>query len=849
MKVPMNWLRELVALPEGTATDDVARALTEHTAAVERVEHIGAEVTGPVVVGRVLSMQPEPQKNGKTINWCRVDVGPALNAQGHPKNVEEGVEGRGIVCGAHNFAPGDLVVVSLPGAVLPGGFEISARRTYGHMSDGMICAADELGIGEDHTGIIVLPVSVDGHALVPGQDARDVLGIPEDVLEVDVTPDIGYCMSMRGIAREVGQVLGIHAEDRYAAPAVEGRATEGSADEPVEGPVAVRLESDACSRFVALPVTGLDPAAPTPRFIADRITRAGMRPINLAVDVTNYVMLESGQPLHAYDADTVRGAIVVRKAVAGERLTTLDGTERTLDPDDLVIADDSGPIGLAGVMGGASTEMTAESTSIILEGAHFDGTTVARSYRRHKLGSEASRRFERGVDPVCAHTAVVRAAELLATYGHATIGTPTIVGGVDPMPRQTIRADLPQVILGQPVSTEQVIDILTRSGVDVTALGDSLTLVPPTWRPDLVDPYDYVEEIGRKLGFDTIGSVLPPSTGGAGLTDAQRGRREVTHAVAAAGFVEVISLPFMSDADLDTLGIGADDPRHATVRLANPLDDTHPYLRTTLLPGLVEAVARNLSRSQEDLALFETGAVFRAGEPARAPRPSVEGRPSDAELARIAAALPVQPRMLAGILCGNWLPARWDGQPVKADWTHAVLLAQEAAEAVGLRLERRADAVAPWHPGRCAALVVAGQLIGHAGELHPSVCRTAGLPARTCAVELDLDALVEAAPHGGQIRALSSFPVAKEDVALVVDETVPEAAVRQALVDGGGELLESVELFDVYVGEQVGSGRKSLAFSLRLRAADRTLTDAEAAQARDAAVAEAASRCGAELRS
>ena len=848
MRVPMNWLRELIALPEGTTTVDVARTLTEHTAAVERIERVGGEVSGPVVVGQVLSMVPESHKNGKTVNWCRVDVGPALNAQGHPKNVEEGVEGRGIVCGAHNFQVGDFVVVSLPGSVLPGGFEISARRTYGHMSDGMICAVDELGIGEDHTGILVLPSSVDGHALVPGEDARTILDIPEDVLEVDVTPDIGYCMSMRGIAREVSGVLGGAFSDIYGGVGATG--TEDCVDGPVtvEGSVPVRLESEACSRFVALPLEGFDATAPTPRFIQDRLFRAGMRPISLAVDVTNYVMLESGQPLHAYDADKVTGSIVVRKAGQGEKLRTLDDVERTLDPDDLVIADDSGAIGLAGVMGGATTEMSAESSSIILEGAHFDAMTVARTYRRHKLGSEASRRFERGVDPAATLPAVNRAAELLVRYGGATVGAATAVGTIAAMPRQSINADLPSRVLGQNIGKDEVIDILTRSGVTVTAMGDSLSLVPPTWRPDLVDPFDYVEEVARKRGFDAVESVLPRTAGGGGLTKAQQARRRVNAAVAGAGFVEVISLPFMGDADLDHLGLDAEDPRRATVKLANPLDDTHPYLRTTLLPGLIEAAGRNISRSQDDLAIFETGTVFRATSKAAAPRPAVDHRPSDAELAEIAAALPAQPRMLAGLLTGHWLPDRWDGTAVKVNWTHAVLLAEEACHAVGLELQRRAAALMPWHPGRCAELVAAGQVIGHAGELHPTVCRKAGLPARSCAVELDLDALIAAAPDDGTIRGLSTYPVAKEDVALVVDEEVSAAQVHEALVAGGGELLESVELFDVYAGEQVGEHKKSLAFSLRLRAADRTLTDAEAAEARDAAVARAEQVCGAQLR-
>ncbi|GAA1397357.1 phenylalanine--tRNA ligase subunit beta [Luteococcus peritonei] len=834
MKAPISWLRSLVELPDEATTGAIAAALTRAGLNVERIETVGGDVSGPVVVGRVLSLVPEPQKNGKTIRWCRVDVGPEHNEPA--TTAEDGTElpaGRGIVCGASNFAEGDLVVVSLPGAVLPGGFAIAARKTYGHVSDGMICAADELGLGEDHSGIIVLPEQVDGTPVVPGMDAMALMGAGDEVLEVDVTPDIGYCMSLRGLARETAQAFGVRFADPYGEPV----------GEPTQDGHPVRLESPRCSSFVALTITGIDPAAPSPQWMSQRLERAGMRSISLPVDVTNYVMLESGQPLHAYDADALRGPIVVRQAREGEKLLTLDDQVRTLDVDDLLITDDSGPIGLAGVMGGQTTEVGPETRNIVLEAAHFDPMGTARTYRRHKLPSEASRRFERGVDPALPWAAARTAARLMAELGGGTVQEQaTVAGGVPEMPQQHIAADLPARILGAEVSREQVIDVLTASGAKVTAMGDSLTLVPPTWRPDLVDPYDWVEEVGRKIGFDQIASVVPTAPVGRGLSAGQQGRRAVLRAVADLGFVELISLPFVSQEEVARMVPDAADPRRRLVRLANPLDDTHGHLRPSLLPGLFQAVARNTSRSNDDLALFECGTVFGAGEARPAPRPSVLQRPSEDELAGLQAALPEQARVLAGIVTGNWLPAGWQGPAVKADWTHVVALAEAAAAAIGVQLTRRPAQVMPWHPGRCAELLVGELSIGCAGELHPSVVKDFGLPPRACAVEFDLDRLLSVLPGAGSISPLSSFPLAKEDVALVVDEQVASAELRQALVEGAGELLESCELFDIYRGPQVGEGKKSLAFALHFRHPDRTLTDGEAAQARDAAVALAAER-------
>jgi len=825
MKAPVSWLRDLVTLPASVTTAQLADQLTAVGLTVEHIESTESPVTGPLTVGRVLTSVDEPQKNGKTIRYCRVDVGSH-----NDEATDEFPASRGIVCGAHNFAQGDLVVVALPGTVLPGDFHIAARKTYGHVSDGMICSQLELGLGEDHDGIIVLAPG----AGQPGDSAVELLWTADHVLDLEITPDLSYCLSMRGLAREAAIANAVSFEDpyRHHLPAV----TDGG--HPVE------IEDPRCSAFVALTIDGLDPAASTPPWMADRLRAAGVRSISLAVDVTNYVMLESGQPLHAYDADTLQGPIRVRAARAGERLRTLDGQDRELNTDDLLITDDSGPIGLAGVMGGETTEVSASTVRIILEAAHFDPASVSRTFRRHGLPSEASKRFERGVDPQLPYAAARRAARLLTTHGGGAVTAETVVGSAPVPHKVSLRAGLIPTVLGTRVDQDESVKLLTAAGATVTALGDSLTIEVPSWRGDLVDPYDVVEEVGRHIGYDRIGLKVPVPPVNRGLSPRVRDRRAALRAVAALGFTEVMSLPFASSEELDQLRVDVDDPRRKLIRLANPLSETHPFLRTTLLPGLFAAVARNTSRSLTDLALVEQGKAFFDGGEAAAPRPGVAHRPTDEEVAAIDASIPAQPHTVAGVVAGNWRPAGWTGPAVAADWTHVVALAEAAASAVGVRLSRRNVEMAPWHPGRCAELSVNGIVLGYAGEVHPAVVASLRLPDRVSAVEFNLDLLLSQAVAGGSISSLSSFPLAKEDVALIVDRDVPAAEVEAALAAGAGGLLESISLFDVYTGDQVGEGKKSLAFALRFRG-ERTLTDAEAAGARQAAVAEAVERFGA----
>jgi phenylalanyl-tRNA synthetase beta chain len=824
MRAPLSWLREYAALPDDLDGRTLAEALIRAGLEVETVDQVGAEITGPLVIGKVLAYEVEVHSNGKPIRWCQVDVGPHNDDSGS----------RSVVCGAHNFEVGDSVVVALPGTVLPGGFGISARKTYGHVSDGMICSAKELGLGDDHTGILVL----DEPDLKPGSDAAPVLHLREEVLDIAVTPDRGYCLSIRGVAREAAQALGVAFTDPVdrVVPA-----------ETVNG-YPVELQSQACPLFVAVTVTGVDPGRPSPRWLARRVQLAGMRSISLAVDITNYVMLETGQPIHAYDADLLDGAIVVRKAAEGEKLTTLDDVVRPLHPDDLLITDASGPIGLAGVMGGATTELSLSTRNVVIEAAHFDAMTIARTSRRHKLSSEASRRFERGVDPEASYAAGHRVAELLVAHaGGAVLPEESVRGAAPPRPSTTITDTLPVQILGTDIDHSSVVMLLEAIGATVTDRGDQLEITPPSWRPDLNDPYDYVEEVGRLIGFDTIEPVVPTAPVGRGLTRSQRARRAINLALAARGFVEVLSFPFASATDLDLMSVPADDRRRRLNKIVNPLSEASPYLRTSMLPGLFAAVARNRSRGNDDLALFEAGSVFFANDPLlAAPRPPVTQRPSAEELAALDRALGQQPRHLGAVLTGQWVTEGWDGPGIPAGWQQAIALVEAAASAIGLRLDRRAAEYPPWHPGRCAEFMLpTGEGIGYAGELHPEVCAAFGLPARAGAAEIDLDALIAAAPAAGEVPTISGFPVAKEDVALIVDEDVPAAAVERALRAGAGPLLESIWLFDLYTGPQIGEGKKSLAYALRFRAPDRTLTDAQAAEARDGAVAAAAERTGA----
>jgi phenylalanyl-tRNA synthetase beta chain len=829
MRVPLSWLREYVDLPQDAAGWSVAERLIRAGFEVETVHRSGVGLSGPVVVGYVLEIE-ELTGFKKPIRFCQVQVGP------RPE------ETRGIICGARNFGTGDKVVAALPGAVLPGEFKISARSTYGHISDGMICSARELGLGDDHEGIIVLPDECQ-----PGTDAVELLGVRDEVLDIAVTADRGYCLSMRGIAREAAIAYGVSLRD----PALLDTPAPTSTGYPV------RLADPlGCDLFVARVVHGIDPLAPSPLWMQRRVQLAGMRPISLIVDITNYVMLEIGQPLHAYAADRLTGPITVRRALAGELLETLDGSRRKLDPEDLVVTDGTGPIGLGGVMGGASTEVQATTTDVLIEAAHWDPVAISRTARRHKLPSEAARRFERGVDPNAAAAAVQRTVDLLVLLGQGEAEQAVTVESARPARREpvVIGADLPGRVAGLEYPRETVVGRLQEIGCTVEGR-DELRVTPPSWRPDLGDPNDLAEEVIRLEGYDRVPSVLPSVPAGRGLTVKQRARRRVGRGLADAGYAEVFCYPFVGSKDFDQLGLADDDARRIALRLVNPISDEQPLLRTTLLPGLLAALRRNVGRGMPDVALFETGLVFlpRPGAPAP-PRLPVTGRPTGAQLVGIAAALPAQPEHAAVVLAGLREPAGWWGPGRPAEWADAIEAARAVARTCGVELQLAKAQQTPWHPGRCAQLLLArGEgkdplVVGYAGELHPKVLTSLGLPERVCAMELDLSALLTETAGPIQGPSVSTFPAATQDVALVVDEAVPAGSVQAALAEGAGPLLEAIRLFDLYRGDRIAEGSKSLAYALRFRAPDRTLTVEEATEARDAAVALASERTGAALR-
>ncbi|MGW5383852.1 phenylalanine--tRNA ligase subunit beta [Nocardia sp. NPDC003963] len=832
MRVAQSWLTETIrrTVPGWEVTPEELDAgfvrVGLEVEEIDTLERVGGEIEHPLVVGRVAEIT-ELTEFKKPIRFCKVDIGT-----GEPQE---------IVCGASNFAVGDLVVVVLPGGVLPGGFAISSRKTYGHISNGMICSVAELGIGKDHSGILVLEPGT----AEPGTDANELLGLGDTVVELNITPDRGYCFSVRGLARELA--CGFDLE--YADPAVR---TLGDGDEA--WPVRVEPETQ-CTRFGVRRVTGIDPHAVSPWWLQRRLLLSGVRPISPAVDVTNYVMLELGQPLHAFDAAKLSGGLVVRRAAAGETLRTLDEVERELDAEDVVIADDTGVVSLAGVMGGASTEVGAESTDIVLEAATWDPLFIYRTARRHKLVSEASKRYERVVDPELNLAALDRAASLLAEIAGGTV-EPTLTDIRLPLSAPAairMDIDLPDRVAGVQYAPGTSARRLTQIGchvevaVDETSGHGQLVVTPASWRPDLTQPADLVEEVLRLEGLEQIPLVLPQAPAGRGLSPVQRRRRAVSRALAFAGCVEVPPPVFLPADVFDTWGLDEDDPRRTTTRVLNPLDVERAELATTLLPGLLEIAVRNISRGARDLSLYGIAQVVLPGPDTKpvAPLP-VDRRPTDSEIGELLASLPEQPQHVAVVLTGRREPRGPWGPGRAAEAADAFALADVIAEAAGVVLDRRPGKQLPWHPGRCAELTVDGTVVGYAGELHPGVLERSGLPPRTCALELDLDALPlrESRPA----PAISPFPAVLQDVSVSVSADVPAAAVESALLSGGGELLEDISLFDVYAGAQAGAGRKSLTYALRFRAADRTLTEDEASAARDAAVAAASDAVGAAIR-
>lgn len=855
--IPIDWLSSHVDVPEDLTPEQLAAALVKVGLEEETIHE--PEVTGPVVVGHVLTRIAKKQSNGKVINYCRVDVGEFNDAPGSGKEPSD-LPSRGIICGAHNFEAGDYVVVSLPGAVLPGGFEIAARKTYGHISDGMICSARELGVGTDHSGIIVLAKAGDTDAIAAlppvGSDARPLLGIGGRTLEINITPDRGYCFAMRGVAREYHHSTGARFVDPALPENLDTPLPEPTPDGfPVivedQGPIHGQI---GCDRFVMRIVRGVDPNAQSPQWLQDRLSEAGMRPISLAVDATNYVMLDLGQPLHAYDLDKVVAPIVVRRAHPGERLRTLDQVDRELGPEDLLITDSQGGhgarvLGLAGTMGGFDTEITDTTTNVLVEAAHFDPVSVARMSRRHKIPSEAAKRFERSVDPELPAVAAQAVVDLLVKYGGGTAG-PEVFDLNETQPAEPIAFPLAEVerLTGLSVPAEKIMAVLEDIGCTVEGSGAVVKVTPPSWRPDLVGPAHFVEEVARLVGYNEIPFAVPHASAGHGLTPAQRQRRDVLRALAEQGWVQVLSYPFVSTAAFDKQGIPQADERRFTIRLVNPLQDEAPFLRTSVLDTLLETARLNVARGNSEVAIYEESLVTRPKGIVSTAGPGVGKRPSDDELAALYRAIPVQPHHVAGVACGQAVPAQAGLLQTSWDWRDAIEAVRTMGRTIGVDLAAHAVERAPWHPGRGAELRAGDVVVGYAGELAPAVCRAFELPKRSIAFEVDTDALFVARGSApADVKPVLTYPPAKEDIALVVDESVTAAQVEAVIRHAGGDALEEVRLFDVYTGEQVAPGKKSLAYALRFRA-DHTLTAEEVAGLRKRIVKQARKRLGAELR-
>lgn len=843
MRVPFSWLREFVDAQASLTPEELHAALVRVGLEEEALHTF--ELEGPIVVGKVLDFVDEPQSNGKTIRWCHVQVSAE--------------DVRGIVCGALNFFVGDKVVVTLPGSVLPGPFPIAARTTYGHVSDGMIASARELGLGDEHDGILRLAeLGLDPEV---GTDAIALLGLDDWAVEVNVTPDRGYALSIRGIAREYSHATGAVFRD----PARRASVASAEQERPqvAQNPVTVILDDRApirgnngCNLFVTRIVRDVDSARHTPAWMISRLKLAGIRSISLVVDISNYVMVELGQPLHAYDLDKLQGAITVRRARAGEKITTLDSQVRVLDPEDLLITDEGGPIGIAGVMGGERTENSVSTINVLIEAANFDPISIARSARRHRLPSEASRRFERGVDPAIAVAAANRAVELLVELAGGTADTGVWqVGTIADRDPILLPSDYVNSLVGANFSRAETIGALEAIGATVaesvgaesagaeSAGADLVT--PPTWRPDIRDSADLAEEVARIVGYDRIPAVLPTAPPGRGLTREQRHRRTVSTVLASNGVTEVMVYPFVSGAQLTMFG----EPVPA-VRLANPLDGAAPYLRTSLLPGLVSVAQRNLSRGLTDLALFELGAVYLpSGAITRrdSALPPGTRRPEDSVLDELDASIPSQPLRVAALFTGDVIRKQPGLAASSASLADALTAADQVAAAVGTAIDVRSTFSAGLHPGRTAALFLGEQMIGIAGEMLPALAHELDLPKRVAVMEIDLSRLMELAPSDVASHPIATMPAATQDVSLVVNDSIAAADVLGALKSGAGELLEHVALVDDYRGPGIEPGTKSLTFALRFRAPDRTLTAAEATAAKLAGVA-VAEKLGAFLR-
>lgn len=792
MKVVFSWLREFC--DPGISAEDAAELLTRHTVAVEAVEHPWKGLSG-VVAATVVDKRRHPRSDRLVL--AELDTG-SRRAQ--------------VAAGVGNFEPGDVVPYAPPGARVPALVEpLRVRELRGERSEGMICSPSELAIGQDHSRILILPSGVRA-----GTDVKSWLGLEDEaVIELDLEPNRPDLLSVIGTARELSAVSGAPFTPRRPSPRESDERTEDAARLEV-------LDPGACPRFVGRVLRGVSLVA-SPLWAQARLSASGMRAVSAVVDATNYVMLEMGQPMHPYDLDLLAGkGLVVRRATELERVVTLDGVERILTVEDLVIADEERAVGVAGVMGSTIAEVSERTRDVLLESASFEAAGILRTSRRLGLRTEASVRFERGVDPESPSAAADRALELMIDWSGGTLLAGALeAGSAPPRRRVGVRPSRASLVVGERLDKAQVTGSLRRLQLDPVHEGERVIVEVPGYRHDLTREIDLIEEVARIHGYDAVVSSLPKVRQVGGLTREQSTRWRLRDVLSGAGLFEARSTSFLSDSQLG-LYLGR-QPR--TVRIANPVSDETPHLRPALLPGLVSAVRRNLDSHVPAVRLFELGAVW-----TRAP------------------VAPVEEERVSAVLAGA-SGQGWPAERRELDFFDVKGVLEVLLESIGVgewRLE--SPGASPFHPGRSARVILGGIDVGVVGELHPQVLRRIDVPVRIAAFELAVPSLLAATARDVRYRALPRFPAVHRDLAFTVDVAAAAADVEAVIREAAGALLDTCALFDVFEGHPVPEGKKSLAFSLSFRAADRTLTAKEV----DAVVGVVADRLrrelGAELR-
>ncbi len=789
MLAPLSWLREFC--PVRLRVEDLAELMTMHGVPIERIVRPWADLAG-VLVARVLEVRDHP--GAERLCLARVDAG---------------AEEREVVVGVRNMGPGDLVPYAPPGATLPGmEGALERREIRGVASEGMLCSPKELGISANHSAILVLSDGAE-----PGADLKETVGLDQVVLDVEVLANRGDLLSIVGVAREIAAMTG---ED-LATP---DTSVEESPEPAADAATVEIADRERCPRYLARVIRGVK-AGPSPLDVQVRLSAAGMRPLWNVVDATNYVMLELGQPLHPFDLHRLAGpGIVVRRAGEGEGLVTLDGVERIFTEDDLMIADVERAVAVAGVMGGTDTEVTEATADVLLESACFQPVSVFRTSRRLGLRTEASMRFDRGVDPEGVAPAAARASALIATWSGGTVlGGTAEVGEVPSRRTVEVRPERASLLLGVELSVGEVREALDRLRIPAAGDGDGVIAEIPSHRVDIEREVDLIEEVGRATGYERVPSTLPGIRQAGGLTLDQRLRRRIADLLAGAGLWEAQSFPFASAADLEVV------PDRPAVRMANPVSGDDANLQTSLLPGLLRAARRNVAHRRTSVRLFELGVTFAAGEPE-----------------------PVEEERVAALLTG---PAgeEWPADRRQHDFLDAKGVLEHLLEGLGATGWALGDRPGrPWHPRRSAVVTIAGEAAGELGELHPGVAERFDLPGRVAAFELRVRPLLASSDAEAAYRDVSRFPPVHRDVAFLLRADVPAGAVRAALVEAGGDLLDRAVLFDVFEGDPIPAGSRSLAFSLDFRALDRTLTDQEADERVRLIAERLAADFGAELR-